>query len=950
MPTPATPQLFGAKLYEYKNYVLVDSFIMVRGGDTFAIPRWPALKFKDSDNRWYGYHGTRWRAFLNFGDTASTLATKYDLTQVTTSPAGPNGAIQYNSSGVFAGEAGLTYNSTSNELTTDSAILKKGKIDTIRTQVTAARSNKKAYFFGTSITHGFNTQDAAGALDTARRWSTYVCRSMNWDEVNYGVATMVMQDRTPGAINFLDDRMPFVPTYNAATDTALFFEFGINDATKTGQGLTNYNTTNFITDYSTGIDNATTKGWPTNSIHIIASNWVNPALNANNSQATQDAYYVATKTVATNKSVNLIDLYYYSYNNRNYFFYSDGLHPSNVGHSDYAIKVLDGLNATVYKDTQTIAANGVTELQTVKIKGSDTADIYYRPIALNQSNRMVNLPNGFFIENGPLTIQQGRINMRGFIDVTGTDGVDGVIRGKMLRATGARASVGSGAGLEMFYDGSIAQIYAFDQGAVAWKPMGLISSTFQWNTQGNPAFGFGLDNNAQILSTGNKDGIHFNAVSNNNSGTSASSVFQVGPSGTMGDGLMLRYNGSGYTTSGAYAQATSIIDAGPSVANGLNIVASNASAGIKWFTGGATTGNERMRLTSAGALLINRTSAIGSELLSINGKINANADSVGTATGGFVFRDAITGLWEITGNPASAITLQQAISNGSTLSTTNTIAAGNNAQSFTGTQAAGVAFTFSNSGNGQALVASANGTNIAFAANNSSSGTAVFGSASSGTAGYFSSTTGLPLYGAINPASTNTTVSTFITARSTSSTAAAGLGSDWNMQLEDDAGNLVDAVTFSGLWTSAAAGATASDYGINSRSTGSLTRKFTIKPSGQIILPLYGANTITGTATMNLQVTSAGEVIEKPINLTNTGTLDFTSTAPGASTDLTITVTGAVVSDVVTLGVPNAAITTTGTFMAWVSATNTVSVRFANNDLTNPMDPGSGTFRVTIIR
>ncbi len=57
VPTGAAPQLFGSKLYEFRNYALIDSFLMVMGGDTFAIPRWPAIKYKSSDNRWYGYHG-----------------------------------------------------------------------------------------------------------------------------------------------------------------------------------------------------------------------------------------------------------------------------------------------------------------------------------------------------------------------------------------------------------------------------------------------------------------------------------------------------------------------------------------------------------------------------------------------------------------------------------------------------------------------------------------------------------------------------------------------------------------------------------------------------------------------------------------------------------------------------------------------------------------------------
>lgn len=83
--------------------------------------------------------------------------------------------------------------------------------------------------------------------------------------------------------------------------------------------------------------------------------------------------------------------------------------------------------------------------------------------------------------------------------------------------------------------------------------------------------------------------------------------------------------------------------------------------------------------------------------------------------------------------------------------------------------------------------------------------------------------------------------------------------------------------------------------------------------------------------------------------LTNTATLDFGSTAAGAATDLTITVTGAADGDPVSLGVPNASTVSDGSFTAWVSATNTVTVRFTNNNLVSALDPASGTFRASVI-
>lgn len=84
--------------------------------------------------------------------------------------------------------------------------------------------------------------------------------------------------------------------------------------------------------------------------------------------------------------------------------------------------------------------------------------------------------------------------------------------------------------------------------------------------------------------------------------------------------------------------------------------------------------------------------------------------------------------------------------------------------------------------------------------------------------------------------------------------------------------------------------------------------------------------------------------------ITISQTLDFGSTAAGAATDLTVTATGASVGDAVFLGVPNGSVPNNGTFFAWVSASNVVTVRFANNDATNAKDPASGSYIVKVIK
>jgi len=83
--------------------------------------------------------------------------------------------------------------------------------------------------------------------------------------------------------------------------------------------------------------------------------------------------------------------------------------------------------------------------------------------------------------------------------------------------------------------------------------------------------------------------------------------------------------------------------------------------------------------------------------------------------------------------------------------------------------------------------------------------------------------------------------------------------------------------------------------------------------------------------------------------LTATASLDFGSTAGTSSSNLTITVTGAADGDVVQLGVPSASAAANSCFTAYVSAANTVTVRF-NNYTLGSINPGAGTFRVSVIK
>jgi hypothetical protein len=84
--------------------------------------------------------------------------------------------------------------------------------------------------------------------------------------------------------------------------------------------------------------------------------------------------------------------------------------------------------------------------------------------------------------------------------------------------------------------------------------------------------------------------------------------------------------------------------------------------------------------------------------------------------------------------------------------------------------------------------------------------------------------------------------------------------------------------------------------------------------------------------------------------LSGSATLDFPNTNPGESSDLTLTVTGASDGDVVSLGVPNGAVQPTSSYFAWVSATDTVTIRFTNTATAGATNPTSGTFKVKVLK
>ena len=119
---------------------------------------------------------------------------------------------------------------------------------------------------------------------------------------------------------------------------------------------------------------------------------------------------------------------------------------------------------------------------------------------------------------------------------------------------------------------------------------------------------------------------------------------------------------------------------------------------------------------------------------------------------------------------------------------------------------------------------------------------------------------------------------------------------------------------------------------------------------GAVIITTAATTTQTERARFSsagVTIGASGTAIASVIS--NTATLDFPSTNSHHSSDLTLTVTGAAVGDVVAIGIPNGSVGTTGVFFGWVSAADTVTIRYTNTHNGGAVDPASGTFRATVI-
>lgn len=172
---------------------------------------------------------------------------------------------------------------------------------------------------------------------------------------------------------------------------------------------------------------------------------------------------------------------------------------------------------------------------------------------------------------------------------------------------------------------------------------------------------------------------------------------------------------------------------------------------------------------------------------------------------------------------------------------------------------------------------------------NATSGNGLFGLATSGNALYTQSTSGLAIESLVQPSSTNTVVPIYSLSRSTSGTAANGIGQSIDFYTATTTATQLANQIIS-KWTDATNATRTSQFEIWGVNSGTSAQRFTVKGNGQLQGNNYGSATFTGTPATRPVFNSSGDIIEEvhpkiyTSLLTQSGTSDPTAIVLGTNT------------------------------------------------------------------
>lgn len=119
-------------------------------------------------------------------------------------------------------------------------------------------------------------------------------------------------------------------------------------------------------------------------------------------------------------------------------------------------------------------------------------------------------------------------------------------------------------------------------------------------------------------------------IENGNAGTAATTRFRMGENTATGKVFFFQYFNTNYTASGLITPNRAFFGASSGASNGL-VISTLGAAPIIFATGGAATGNERMRIDGVGNVGIGIAPSASHKL-----QVSGNAHVTGTLTGGSI--------------------------------------------------------------------------------------------------------------------------------------------------------------------------------------------------------------------------------------------------------------------------------------------------------------------------
>lgn len=747
------------------------------------------------------------------------------------------------------------------------------------------------WFSGTSITGG------VGASSLGHSFPYLTANKLNALPAVNGCSGCSMWIEGVNATN-----LGLIPTYSSTKYRWMVLEWGTND-----MQLNVTDTATYAAAYLRYLDTAIARGWPVSKILVLSPSFVDISIIPAATAARQSQFQIATQAIASRRSTQYLDIYSIEVDRGGALLFipgGSGIHPTNYGVSvAYVNPITAKLTDSVRSQGQSLAINGLTELQKLKLRTTDTASAKSVPIGIDSSGNIVRYDNNTFIANGNtlLQAQSASINLAGkayFNNVTSPTPepvqIVGTLKASFGRFTSSILETGlTGQATEIGVVTGSGYIQSYDRTAVAALPL-----VINFNG-GQTRIGTATGGTATLVTSSITAGTgQFNGA-----------LASLGGSGGI---EIATFSGMGYL--GAFNRTGGVPwDITMQGLGGSIMIGSLNAPSAKLHI--ISTAEQRRTGYDASNYFSTTVGSTGSTTLNLVGTspeftfsdpVNVPDDPYDAAgwNGNTevptknAIRDKIEAI--VSGTPLSSITAA---------TTSASIDNGSNP----------ITWAWNGNPGGSAMTFSSNSTTLPTANSN-----ALFEITSSGANGASVTRTGLTI----------SVQNTGDAATNAALTLTASGGSN-NYALIANTGN-------SGFYVAAPTAKVHIGAGTATASTASLK----INEGSRQTTPEDG--TINYVAN-NLEFVETSTVYTIAKTLTNTATLNFDLTAVN-SQDLTITVTGAVAGDPISLGLDPASVSADITFFGWVSASNTVTVRCSRVGGGGAVDPASGTFRATVIR